>query len=117
MKNGVELDLRGRCSAGQKVLACLIIRIALAERFSTNCGVLALDEPTTNLDKQNIISLSTALARIVNERRSEKNFQLIIITHDEEFLEELKNIESVSHYWQVSRNAKGNSVIKKTDLC
>ncbi|KAG6456966.1 hypothetical protein O3G_MSEX010045 [Manduca sexta] len=34
-KNGVEIDMRGRCSAGQKVLACLIIRLALAETFST----------------------------------------------------------------------------------
>lgn len=50
-KNDVELDMRGRCSAGQRVLACLIIRMALAETFSSNCGVLALDEPTTNLDR------------------------------------------------------------------
>lgn len=45
-----ELEMRGRCSAGQKVLACLIIRLALAETFCLNCGILALDEPTTNLD-------------------------------------------------------------------
>jgi DNA repair protein RAD50 len=47
---GAELEMRGRCSAGQKVLACLIIRLALAETFCLNCGILALDEPTTNLD-------------------------------------------------------------------
>jgi hypothetical protein len=50
---GVELDMRGRCSAGQKVLASLIIRLALAETFCLNCGILALDEPTTNLDAAN----------------------------------------------------------------
>lgn len=50
VNSGVELDMRGRCSAGQKVLACLIIRLALAETFCLNCGILALDEPTTNLD-------------------------------------------------------------------
>ena len=33
-----------------QVLACLIIRLALAETFCLNCGILALDEPTTNLD-------------------------------------------------------------------
>ncbi len=49
VKNDTELEMRGRCSAGQKVLASLIIRLALAETFSTNCGVIALDEPTTNL--------------------------------------------------------------------
>ena len=36
-----ELEMRGRCSAGQKVLACLIIRLALAETFCLNCGILA----------------------------------------------------------------------------
>lgn len=115
VKNNVEMDFRGRCSAGQKVLACLIIRMALAERFSSNCGILALDEPTTNLDKENIASLSSALARIVNERRSEKNFQLLIITHDEEFLEELKSVGSCSYYMRVTRDKKGNSVITKVD--
>ena len=45
-----ELDMRGRCSAGQKVLASFIIRLSLAETFCSNCGILALDEPTTNLD-------------------------------------------------------------------
>jgi predicted ABC-type transport system involved in lysophospholipase L1 biosynthesis ATPase subunit len=36
-----------------QVLACLIIRLALAESFCLNCGILALDEPTTNLDTAN----------------------------------------------------------------
>lgn len=44
-KQDVELEMRGRCSAGQKVLASLVIRIALGETFSKNCGILALDEP------------------------------------------------------------------------
>lgn len=44
IKNDVELDMRGRCSAGQKVLASIIIRLALAESFGQGCGVLALDE-------------------------------------------------------------------------
>ncbi|CAG5126195.1 unnamed protein product, partial [Candidula unifasciata] len=61
IKNGIPVDMRGRCSAGQKVLASLIIRLALAETFCVNCGVLALDEPTTNLDRKNIESLAFAL--------------------------------------------------------
>lgn len=44
VKDTVELDMRGRCSAGQKVLASIIIRLALADSFGQNCGVLALDE-------------------------------------------------------------------------
>lgn len=61
IKHGIELDMRGRCSAGQKVLASLIIRLALAESFAISCGILALDEPTTNLDKDNIDSLAKSL--------------------------------------------------------
>lgn len=79
VKNEVELDMRGRCSAGQKVLASIIIRLALAESFGQGCGVLALDEsvlplfvmrssranqsrPTTNLDQENINALAESLA-------------------------------------------------------
>ena len=64
-KDNVEMDMRGRCSAGQKVLASIIIRLALAESFSSNCGILALDEPTTNLDAENIKALSSALSEYV----------------------------------------------------
>ena len=89
VKNDTEMDMRGRCSAGQKVLSSLIIRLALAETFSTNCGIIALDEPTTNLDRENIESLALALADIANKRAAQSNFQLVIITHDEEFIEQL----------------------------
>ncbi|KAJ8973540.1 hypothetical protein NQ317_019291 [Molorchus minor] len=109
VKNGIELEMRGRCSAGQKVLACLVIRMALAETFSTHCGILALDEPTTNLDRENIISLSDALSRIITAREREKNFQLLIITHDEEFLRTL----TLDSYWKVSRSEDGFSMVKK----
>ncbi|KAJ1550306.1 DNA repair protein rad50, partial [Nowakowskiella sp. JEL0078] len=61
IKGNTELDMRGRCSAGQKVLTSLIIRLALAESFCLNCGILALDEPTTNLDRENIRSLAESL--------------------------------------------------------
>jgi len=84
-----DLDMRGRCSAGQKVLACIVIRMALAESFSLNCGVLALDEPTTNLDEANKEGLAQALADLIKSRGNQENFELIIITHDEEFVDML----------------------------
>ena len=67
----------------RQVLACLIIRLALAETFCLNCGILALDEPTTNLDAANASSLAEALRQIMENRRAQSNFQLVIITHDE----------------------------------
>jgi DNA repair protein RAD50 len=39
VKQDAEMDMRGRCSAGQRVLASIIIRLALAECFGVNCGV------------------------------------------------------------------------------
>merc|ERR1712144_142023 len=79
VKQDAEMDMRGRCSAGQKVLACIIIRLALAECFGANCGVIALDEPTTNLDQDNIKALAVSLHKIIESRRHQPNFQLIII--------------------------------------
>ncbi|KAK3916030.1 DNA repair protein RAD50 [Frankliniella fusca] len=104
VKSGTEIDMKGRCSAGQKVLACLIIRMALSEHFSMNCGILTLDEPTTNLDKSNIHSLCQAITGIVNDREGSKHFQLVVITHDSEFLNAMSAVDSFPHYWEVSRN-------------
>merc|ERR1712059_151208 len=108
--------MRGRCSAGQKVLSSLIIRLALAETFSTNCGIIALDEPTTNLDRENIESLALALSEIVTRRAQQRNFQLVVITHDEEFIELLSRCGQLQHYQKVSRNSRGLSEIRKYDI-
>ena len=117
-KNDVEIDMRGRCSSGQKVLACLVIRLALAESFCTSCGILALDEPTTNLDHDNIMSLAQALGRIIEARRGNSHFQLIIIrcspesvvglylsltklfSHDEEFMSLLARESGMEQYYR-----------------
>ncbi|KAJ3051631.1 DNA repair protein rad50 [Rhizophlyctis rosea] len=104
LKGETALDMRGRCSAGQKVLTSLIIRLALAETFCINCGILALDEPTTNLDRDNIESLAESLANIIKLRRQQSNFQLIIITHDEEFMQLLGKSEFADYYWRVAKD-------------
>lgn len=113
IKQDAEMDMRGRCSAGQKVLASIIIRLALAECFGVNCGLIALDEPTTNLDRDNIRALAEALAEIIKVRRQQKNFQLIVITHDEEFLRYMKCDEFTDEYYRVSRDEQQKSQIKK----
>ncbi|XP_041359275.1 DNA repair protein RAD50-like [Gigantopelta aegis] len=113
VKGDAALDMRGRCSAGQKVLASLIIRLALAETFCVNCGVLALDEPTTNLDRENIESLAYALVEIIKARSPQKNFQLVVITHDEDFVEMLGRSSYVDEFYKVRKNPAGCSQIVK----
>jgi len=113
IKNGAELDMRGRCSAGQKVLASLIIRVALSETFCLNCGILALDEPTTNLDRANIESFANALVHIVKARSAQVNFQLIVITHDEDFVTLLGQREVAEYYYRISKDEGGFSAIRQ----
>lgn len=111
VKQDVEMDMRGRCSAGQRVLASIIIRLALAECFGVNCGIIALDEPTTNLDQDNIRSLAKSLHDIIQARRVQKNFQLIVITHDEAFLKEMQCGSFSDEYYRVSRDKDQKSII------
>lgn len=114
--DSTELDMRGRSSAGQRVLASLIIRLALAETFGQACGILALDEPTTNLDRDNIQALAAALADIIRVRRQQANFQLVIITHDEEFVEMLGRYECADHYYRVFKDDAQCSTIEQQRL-
>ncbi|XP_076835840.1 DNA repair protein RAD50 [Brachyhypopomus gauderio] len=116
VKGDTALDMRGRCSAGQKVLASLIIRLALAETFCLNCGILALDEPTTNLDRENIESLAQALVEIIKSRSRQRNFQLLIITHDEDFVELLGRSNYVEHFYRIKKNQEQCSEISKCSI-
>ncbi|XP_043528488.1 DNA repair protein RAD50 [Frieseomelitta varia] len=112
-KHGHEIDMRGRCSAGQKVLASIIIRLALAETFCKDCGILALDEPTTSLDQANADSLANALATVVKLRsQHQKNFQLIIISHDEKFLFKLAELNNNKGFYQLYRKQNGYTAVK-----
>ena len=116
VKQDAEMDMRGRCSAGQKVLASIIIRLALAECFGVNCGLIALDEPTTNLDRDNIRSLAESLHEIIRVRQQQANFQLIVITHDEDFLRHMQCGDFCDYYYRVSRNEKQKSIIERQSI-
>ncbi|KAK6266073.1 hypothetical protein QUC31_016910 [Theobroma cacao] len=111
-----ELEMRGRCSAGQKVLASLIIRLALAETFCLNCGILALDEPTTNLDGPNAESLAAALLRIMEDRKGQENFQLIVITHDERFAQLIGQRQHAERYYRVTKDDHQHSIIEAQEI-
>lgn len=107
MKRGdSEIDMRGQCSAGQKVLASIIIRLALSEVFCSNCGIFALDEPTTNLDQENAQSLAESLCLLIKNRQASRNFQLIVITHDEKFVRALRS-DSLDKFYFVTKDREG----------
>eukprot|EP01065_Artemidia_motanka_P016629 TRINITY_DN2024_c0_g1_i2.p1 TRINITY_DN2024_c0_g1~~TRINITY_DN2024_c0_g1_i2.p1 ORF type:complete len:1318 (+),score=467.78 TRINITY_DN2024_c0_g1_i2:96-4049(+) len=109
VKQGTALDMRGRCSAGQRVLASLVIRIALSQAFCCECGILALDEPTTNLDHENIFSLAHALVDLIRSvsTATGSNFQLIIITHDEQFVRQVGEACGTERVIHVTKDGEG----------
>lgn len=118
VKDTIEMDMRGRCSAGQKCLASILIRMALADSFSENCGIMALDEPTTNLDEYNIQALASSLGALIEDRRKNSNFQLIIITHDVNFLSQIAHSSGgIDRYFRVERDDRYRSrIIQETRL-
>ncbi len=46
-------------------------------------------------------SMLNVWVSIINERKHQSNFQLIIITHDETFLAKLGQNNIMQHYWYV----------------
>ncbi|OMJ81185.1 hypothetical protein SteCoe_18411 [Stentor coeruleus] len=81
-----EIDMRGRCSSGQRMMASLVVRIALAQAFSCGFSVIALDEPTTNMDSSNSEGLAECIAHLAEKH---EKLQLIIISHDQDFLKKI----------------------------
>lgn len=108
-RDGQDLDMSHRSSAGQKMIASLVIRLALAETFSINCGIIALDEPTTNLDQYNVDNLSKAINSLIEKRgtHGSRPFQLIVISHNNYFVNLLMRGGSVDHFYQVRRDTDG----------
>jgi DNA repair protein RAD50 len=65
-----------------------------------------------NLDHNNKRGLAIALAQIIASRSQQKNFQLVLITHDEDFVAMMKtelsgltNFAMPEKYFQVRREA------------
>lgn len=116
VKQDTELDMRGRCSAGQKVLASVIIRLALSECFGASCGLIVLDEPTTNLDRDNSEALARSLSTIIESRQAQRNFQLIVISHDEHFLSCMNASAYCDHFYRIDRDMRQMSKIERLPI-
>ncbi|PIO63250.1 hypothetical protein TELCIR_15161 [Teladorsagia circumcincta] len=116
IKNGVELDMRDRCSAGQKMLACILIRIALADVFGGACSIIALDEPTTNLDALKVDHIAGMLNNLIAvRRRGDRNrqFQMIVITHDDHLVGKLMIGSKPEFIYILGKDNNGVSHIRR----
>ena len=115
-------ELRGRCSTGQKAIACIVIRLALSQAFcsTTNaCRIFALDEPTTSLDRSTIKSFAHSIFKMIDVFKEAGNpIQLVIITHDSDFMRELykKRREAVSDIIAVRKDNKGYTELKNCQM-
>ena len=99
---------------GQRVLASIVIRLALANAFCVKCDILALDEPTTNLDRKHIRILADQLKNLIEERFDNDNFQLIIISHDKDFIRSLG--EYTNEYFYIHKDDDSFSKIDRINI-
>ncbi|CAB01581.1 DNA repair protein rad-50 [Caenorhabditis elegans] len=120
-ETGTEVEMRGRCSAGQKMLASLLIRIALAEVFGGSCSMIALDEPTTNLDESKVEGMAIVLADIIAERRGfdengklrGRDMQMVVITHDERLVNRITISCRPEYIYCLGKDEHGISFLSK----
>jgi len=79
-KPGEPPQAAGRLSTGQRVVLALAFWPAVVSLWASDLGMLALDEPTANLDADNRKFLSQALGSMTAKVRGQR--QLIMVTHD-----------------------------------
>jgi exonuclease SbcC len=100
-------DVDAMASGGERSIACLAMRIAMAMVTVPNLRWLILDEPTHNIDEKgisNIIEIfGSTLPRVVE--------QIFIITHDSN----LKNIASAKVY-QLEKDKEKNEPTTVSEL-
>ncbi|CAL2044684.1 unnamed protein product [Caenorhabditis brenneri] len=120
-ESGSEVEMRGRCSAGQKMLASLLIRIALAEVFGGLCSMIALDEPTTNLDEWKVDGMANVLSDLIEARRGYdqdgnmrgRDMQMVVITHDERLVNKLTISCRPEYIYCLAKDEHGVSYLSK----
>jgi len=87
-KEGDWISVAGFASGGERMLACLVLRLAFAKVLAQNMNMLILDEPTHNLDDKAI----STLVDVIQNKLSGFLDQLFIVTHDEKLAEAGDNI-------------------------
>jgi len=77
--NNYKRDLDSFVSGGERSLIALCLRVAISLAMQNKLDLIILDEPTHNLDKNSIQSLSI----MVNEMLPKYIGQILVITHDD----------------------------------
>jgi len=80
-RGGEWVDVEGTTSGGERTIACLTFRIALAIFLAPSLRWIVFDEPTHNLDEKSV----ETLAKVMRERLPEIVKQIFVITHDQTF--------------------------------
>lgn len=102
-RSGLWVNVEGVASGGERSIACLALRIALALVLAPNLQILVLDEPTANLDRNAIKELAATLRGRINEFIG----QTFLITHQAE----LENAVTGSLY-KLERNKERDGITK-----
>ncbi|KAG8128648.1 putative DNA repair protein [Naja naja] len=97
IKGDTALDMRGRCSAGQKNWIGPVLNFYL------------YDTTSNGIRTSQILTSS----KIIKSRSQQRNFQLLVITHDEDFVELLNRSEYVEKFYRIKKNLDQCSEIVK----
>uniref|UniRef100_A0A8D3BJT7 RAD50 homolog, double strand break repair protein n=1 Tax=Scophthalmus maximus TaxID=52904 RepID=A0A8D3BJT7_SCOMX len=71
---------------------------------------------TTELVIKDLDLYYKALDQIIKSRSRQRNFQLLIITHDEDFVELLGRSSYIEHFYRIRKNQDQNSEITKCSI-
>jgi len=88
-------------SGGEKVCVALAIRLGMADlMIKSPLKVMILDEPTASLDRTHCEEFVDIIQDLTQHMNQNQNFQLIIITHDEE----IWNVPEISTLYKFENN-------------
>ena len=88
-------------SGGEKVCVALAIRLGMADlMIKSPLKVMILDEPTASLDRTHCEEFVDVIQDLTQHMNQNQNFQLIIITHDEE----IWNVPEISTLYKFENN-------------
>lgn len=93
LASGHEVPIQ-RLSGGQRAVMSVCMRFAINELFSRHLGLLVLDEPSANMDRDNVVALRRLFEQI-HDVSLKTGVQTVVITHHSELLGAFDGVISV----------------------